>query len=65
MKKGGGNDAMAKDFVGRLFKNVVVLDKGGRAATTTFAQRGIGDALLTFENEVYVIKGDPTRWCRR
>ncbi len=60
LKKSGGNEAMAKDFVGRLFKNVVVLDKGGRAATTTFAQRGIGDVLLTFENEVFVIKNDPT-----
>ncbi len=60
MKKSGGNETAAKDFVTRLFKNVVVLDKGGRAATTTFAQRGIGDVLLTFENEVYVIKNDPT-----
>ncbi len=60
MKKSGGNEAMAKTFVTKLFKNVVVLDKGGRAATTTFAQRGIGDVLLTFENEVYVIKNDPT-----
>ncbi len=60
LKKSGGNEAKAKDFVTKLFKNVVVLDKGGRAATTTFAQRGIGDVLLTFENEVYVIKNDPT-----
>ncbi len=60
LKKSGGNEAMAKDFVRRLFKNVAVLDKGGRAATTTFAQRGLGDVLLTFENEVYVIKNDPS-----
>ena len=60
MKKNGGNVAMAKDFVGRLFKNVMVLDTGGRAATTTFAQRGLGDVLLTFENEVYAIRNDPT-----
>ena len=59
MKQSGGNEAMAKDFVGRLFKNVMVLDKGGRAATTTFAQRGIGDVLLTFENEVCTIRNDP------
>ena len=59
LRKSGGNDAMAKDFVGRLFKNVVALDKGGRAATTSFAGRGIGDVLLTFENEVYTIKNDP------
>lgn len=54
--KKGGNDANAKDFVTRLFKNVPVLDAGGRGATTTFAQRDIGDALLTFENEVNLIK---------
>lgn len=54
--KKGGDDAKAKDFVGKLFKNVPVLDTGGRGATTTFAQRGIGDALLTFENEVNQIK---------
>jgi len=54
--KKGGDDAKAKEFVGKLFKNVPVLDTGGRGATTTFAQRGIGDALLTFENEVNLIK---------
>lgn len=45
-------DATAKEFVRKLFANVPVLDTGGRGATTTFAQRGIGDVLLTFENEV-------------
>jgi len=54
--KKGGDDAKAKDFVTKLFKNVPVLDAGGRGATTTFAQRDIGDALLTFENEVNLIK---------
>ena len=54
--KKGGDDAKAKDFVSKLFKNVPVLDTGGRGATTTFAQRDIGDALLTFENEVNLIK---------
>ncbi|MEQ1487703.1 MAG: sulfate ABC transporter substrate-binding protein [Methylotenera sp.] len=54
--KKGGNEAQAKEFVGKLFKNVPVLDTGGRGATTTFAQRGIGDVLLTFENEVNLIK---------
>lgn len=54
--KSGGDEAKAKDFVGKLFKNVPVLDTGGRGATTTFVQRGIGDVLLTFENEVYLIK---------
>ncbi len=46
----GSQDA-ARAFVTRVFKNVPVLDTGGRGATTTFAQRGIGDVLLTFENE--------------
>ncbi len=50
----GGNDARAKDFVARLFKNVPVLDTGARGATTTFVQRGIGDVLLTWENEAYL-----------
>ncbi len=54
--KKGGNEAQAKEFVTRLFKNVPVLDAGGRGATTTFVQRGIGDALLTFENEVFLIQ---------
>ncbi|MEI9896876.1 MAG: sulfate ABC transporter substrate-binding protein [Chthoniobacter sp.] len=50
----GGSEAGAKDFVAKLFKNVPVLDTGGRGATTTFAQRGIGDVLLTFENEAFL-----------
>lgn len=54
--KRGGDEAKARDFVTRLFKNVPVLDTGGRGATTTFAQRGIGDVLLTFENEVGLIE---------
>lgn len=51
----GGDDAKAKEFVRALFRNVPVLDGGGRGATTTFAQRGIGDVLLTFESEVNLI----------
>jgi sulfate transport system substrate-binding protein len=54
--KKGGDAPKAKEFVSRLFKNVPVLDTGGRGATTTFVQRGIGDALLTFENEVALIQ---------
>ncbi len=52
LRQSGGSDATARDFVQRLFRAVPVLDTGGRGATTTFAQRGIGDVLLTFENEV-------------
>lgn len=54
--KKGGDAAQARDFVTRLFKNVPILDAGGRAATTTFTQRNIGDVLVTFENEVLLIK---------
>jgi len=56
--KKGGNDAQARDLVGRIFKNVPVLDAGGRAATTTFTQRQIGDALVTFENEVNLVRAE-------
>lgn len=52
LRQPGGNEAKAKEFVQKLFLNVPVLDTGGRGASTTFAQRGIGDVLLTFENEV-------------
>jgi sulfate transport system substrate-binding protein len=55
VRKGLGEQG-AQDFVARVFKNVPVLDTGGRAATTTFSQRGIGDALVTFENEVLLIR---------
>jgi len=56
LKQKGGSESTAKEFVARLFKNVPVLDTGGRGATTTFAQRGIGDVLVTFENEVFLIQ---------
>jgi sulfate transport system substrate-binding protein len=54
LKSPGGSEEKAKEFVAKLFKNVPVLDTGGRGATTTFAQNGIGDVLLTFENEVHL-----------
>jgi len=54
-KQHGGTDAQALDFVKAIFRNVPVLDTGGRGATTTFTQRGIGDVLVTFENEVSLI----------
>ena len=52
VKKKGGSDAQAADFVSRLYKNVPVLARGGRDATTAFLQRNIGDVLVTFESEV-------------
>jgi sulfate/thiosulfate transport system substrate-binding protein len=51
-KKKGATDAQAADFVGKLYKNVPVLGKGGRDATTIFLQRNTGDVLITFESEV-------------
>ena len=54
--KTGGSEQNARDFVTKLFANVPVFDGGGRGATTTFAQRNIGDALLTFESEVQLIQ---------
>jgi sulfate transport system substrate-binding protein len=56
--KKGGTEAQARDLVTRIFKNVPVLDAGGRAATTTFTQREIGDALVTFENEVNLVRAE-------
>lgn len=54
--KNGVSPAAAKALVERIFTNVPVLDGGGRGATTTFAQRNLGDALVTFESEVPLIK---------
>jgi ABC-type sulfate transport system substrate-binding protein len=48
VKKKGGTDADAADFVSKLYKNVPVLAKGGRDATTIFLQRNIGDVLVPF-----------------
>ena len=50
----GGSDETAKEFVTKLFHNVPVLDTGARGSTTTFAQRGIGDVLLAWENEAHL-----------
>ncbi len=52
--KNGGDDAKAKDFVARFYKNVPVLDTGARGATTTFIQRQIGDVLVGWENEAFL-----------
>jgi sulfate transport system substrate-binding protein len=49
-----GSEAQAKEFVRRVFANVPVLDSGARGATTTFAERGIGDVLIAWENEAYL-----------
>jgi sulfate/thiosulfate-binding protein len=51
LSKFGGDEAKAKEFVGRLYKNVPVLDTGARGSTVTFVERGIGDVLIAWENE--------------
>ncbi len=57
-KKKGGSDADAAEFVSKLYKNVPVLAKGGRDATTIFLQRNIGDVLVTFESEVVSVDNE-------
>ncbi|WP_457393226.1 sulfate ABC transporter substrate-binding protein [Roseateles sp. P5_E1] len=54
----GGSEAQAKELVTKVLTNVPVLDGGGRGATTTFTQRGIGDVLVTFEAEVELIENE-------
>lgn len=54
----GGDDAQARAYINRFFSNVPILDGGGRGATTSFVQRGIGDVLLTFESEVGLITSE-------
>lgn len=54
----GGKDEAGREYVRKLFANVPVLDTGGRGATTTFTQRGIGDVLLTFENEIGLLRAE-------
>jgi sulfate transport system substrate-binding protein len=53
-RKFNHDEAKTKAFVAALFKNVPVLDSGARGSTTTFAQRGIGDVLLAWENEAFL-----------
>ncbi|UTY58206.1 sulfate ABC transporter substrate-binding protein [Massilia sp. erpn] len=51
LRQPGGNEASAREYLKKLYKNVPVLDSGARGATTTFVERGIGDVLLAWENE--------------
>src|SRR5574343_400606 len=51
LKQPGGNEQKAKELVSAIFKNVPVLDSGARGSTTTFVERGLGDVLVTWENE--------------
>ena len=54
LRQPGGSEATAKAFVQKLYAQVPVLDTGARGSTTTFAQRGLGDVLLAWENEAYL-----------
>ncbi len=59
LKEYKNDDAKVRDFVGKLYKNVAVLDSGARASTNTFAQRGIGDILIAWENDAFLtVSGD-------
>jgi sulfate/thiosulfate transport system substrate-binding protein len=68
LQKYGNDEARARDFLTRLFKNVPVLDSGARGATTTFVQREIGDVLISWENEAYLalkeFDADNSWWSR-
>lgn len=50
----GGDEAKTKEFIKKLYENVLVLDSGARGATTTFVENGQGDVLLAWENEAYL-----------
>ena len=54
LQKFNGDEAKSRDFLKALYKNVPVLDSGARGSTTTFAQRGLGDVLLAWENEAFL-----------
>ncbi len=54
LRKWGNDEIKAKEFVKAIFKNVPVLDSGARGSTTTFVERGIGDVLISWENEAYL-----------
>ncbi len=56
LKKNGGDDAKAREFITRVYRNVPVLDSGARGSTVTFAERGVGDVLLAWENEADLAK---------
>jgi len=58
LKQPGGSDATAQEFIRKLYKNVPVLDTGARGSLTTFAQRGIGDVFISWENEAFLAKAE-------
>ncbi len=57
-KKFGGDEIQIKEFIKALYKNAPVLDTGARGSTTTFVERGIGDVLIAWENEAFLVLND-------
>ena len=57
-KKYDGDETRMKDFIRKLYQNVVVLDSGARGATTSFVENGQGDVLVAWENEAYLSMRD-------
>ena len=55
LRQKGGSEASAREFLTRFYKNVPVLDTGARGSTVTFAERGIGDVLVAWENEAFLL----------
>lgn len=55
LKNNANSEDAAKAFIGKLFKNAAVLDTGARGSTTSFVEREIGDVLITWENEAYLV----------
>jgi sulfate/thiosulfate transport system substrate-binding protein len=58
IKQPGGNEASATEYIRKLYANVPVLDTGARGSLTTFAQRGIGDVFISWENEAFLSKNE-------
>ena len=58
LKANNNDDAKARAFISQVYKNVPVLDSGARGSTTTFAQRGLGDVLIAWENEAYLAQDE-------
>ena len=56
LKRWNGDEAKAREFVAKVYRNVPVLDSGARGSTTTFVQRGIGDVLVAWENEALLAR---------
>jgi len=55
LRRSGGDERKARGYVAALYANVPVLDTGARGASTTFAERGVGDVLLAWENEAFLL----------